>query len=195
LNQLRKSVTKEEKRSESNVATDIHGSLIEKCKAGDRRAQEELYHLYARSMLGVSMRILNDKQEAEDVLQECFVSAFSKLHSYRGTASFGSWLRRIVINKSINQLKKRKVRFDTLNEEMEKVDAVTTEEIPRYTVEDVRWAVRGLPDGYRLVFTLFMFEDMSHASIAKQLNITESTSKSQLNRAKKRIRNMIIKGR
>ena len=139
-------------------------------------------------MMGVALRIVNDRMEAEDVLQESFVKAFAGLAKFRAEASFGSWLKRIVINHSINQVKRRRMHFDELNEEILHKEEDEQYAEPEYTVEDVKKAVRELPDGYRVIFTLYMFEDLSHKEIANQLEISESTSKSQLNRAKKRLR-------
>ena len=85
-----------------------HAELIERCRQGDREAHYQLYKLYSRSMYNVGFRIVNHEGEAEDVLQEAFISAFRNLEYYRGDASFGSWLKRIVVNKAINVLKKRR---------------------------------------------------------------------------------------
>src|SRR4030042_6645318 len=94
----------------------IHKELIERCRSGDRLAQNELYKLYYKAMYNTSYRMLNDKVEAEDVMQESFLAAFLKIKSYRGEMSFGSWLKRIVINKTIDVLRSRKVKFEELDE-------------------------------------------------------------------------------
>jgi RNA polymerase sigma factor (sigma-70 family) len=139
-------------------------------------------------MYHISLRILKNREEAEDVVQECFIDMFHKLDSWRGESSFGSWFKRIVINRSINTLKKKKLIL--LDEEKGKnifeEEEEFINEIP-FTVEQVKHAMNELSDGYRLVFSLYIFENYSHKEIAEQLNITESTSKSQLNRAKKRM--------
>lgn len=166
-----------------------HIDLIEACKKGNRQAQYELYKLYAKPMFNASLRIIQNKEEAEDVLQECFVDMFDKLATFRGESSFGSWFKRIVVNRSINTIKRKKI---TLVDELkgdkiaEDENEETEEEIP-FTAEQVKNALNQLSDGYRLVFSLYLLEDYSHKEIAEQLNITESTSKSQLNRAKKKI--------
>lgn len=147
-------------------------------------------------MLNVSMRILNDSQEAEDVLQESFISAFQKIEGFRGESSFGSWFKRIVINKSLNQLKRKKLVLEEIDERLhgEKVEEEDEHEEPAYTVQDIQKAMYRLPQGFRVVFSLYMFEDLSHREIAGQLGISESTSKSQLNRAKKKLKQLILEG-
>ena len=139
-------------------------------------------------MYHICLRIMKNREEAEDVVQECFIDMFNKLDSWRGESSFGSWLKRIVINRSINTLKRKKLNLvdegkgkNIFEEEEEMIN-----EIP-FTVEQVKQAMNELSDGYRVVFSLYIFENYSHKEIAEQLNITESTSKSQLNRAKKRM--------
>ena len=144
-------------------------------------------------MFNVALRILNRKDEAEDVLQESFVKMFQHLDSYEGKSSFGAWFKRIVVNHSLNQLKKRRLRYVEVQEEQMGVyeETVEREEYP-VTVEQVKKALKALPDGFRVVFTLYMFEDYSHKEIANELGISISTSKSQLNRAKNKIKNFLI---
>lgn len=144
-------------------------------------------------MYNTGYRIVNDKDEAEDVLQEAFISAFNSLDTYRGDSTFGAWLKRIVINKAINQLNKRKTeripeddRWDVKAEEVE--DAL--EGYP-FTVEKVRAAIEALPDGYRSVLSLYLLEGYDHAEIGEILGVTESTSKSQFNRAKKKLKEIL----
>jgi RNA polymerase sigma-70 factor (ECF subfamily) len=171
---------------------DIHQELIDGCRHGDRKSQSQLYQLYAKQMYNVSMRIVNDVGEAEDILQESFVDAFRRIGDFRGEATFGSWLKRIVLNKSINSLRKKKMelfedagQFEHLANEEVAVDEINL------TTQRLMHLVSELPDGYRLVLTLFLFEDYKHAEIATLLNITESTSKSQYNRAKSRLREQL----
>lgn len=142
-------------------------------------------------MLNVSMRIVNDRFEAEDVLQECFVKAFTSLDKFRGDSSFGSWFKRIVVNRSINSVRKKKLHFDQIDEQVIAVEDEEYVEDITYTVQDIKDGMGKLPEGYRVIFTLYMFEKMSHKDIAAQMGITESTSKSQLNRAKKKLRTLI----
>jgi len=175
------------------TAANIQDELIARCRQGERAAFYKVYKLYSRSMYNVGYRIVNNQEEAEDVLQESFISAFNNLESYRGESTFGAWLKRIVINKAINHLHKRKAermpedeRFDVKAEEP--VDEL--EGYP-FTVEKVRAAITALPDGYRSVLSLYLLEGYDHAEIGAILGITESTSKSQFNRAKKKLKEVL----
>lgn len=170
----------------------IHEELIARCKAGDREAHYKLYKLYSRAMFNVSYRILGSDEDAEDALQEAFISAFRSLESYRGDAAFGAWLKRIVVNKAINLLKKRKHETipDDENWDVAEQD-VQAEYKEEFTVDRVRKAIGQLPDGYRAVLSLYLLEGYDHEEIAGILNISESTSKSQLNRAKSKLREIL----
>jgi len=161
----------------------IHGDLIEKCLVGDRDAYYRLYQLYSRSMYNVGFRIVRDEEEAEDVLQEAFISAFRNLKRYRGDSTFGAWLKRIVVNKAINSVKKRKMdRFpEDGHLEIKEEDTDEFVDYP-FTVEKVKNAISELPDGYRMVLSLYLLEGYDHGEIAEILGISESTSKSQFNR-------------
>lgn len=144
-------------------------------------------------MYNIGYRIVNNDVEAEDVLQEAFISAFNNLHHYRGDSTFGTWLKRIVINKAINQLHKKKMermpeddRWDVKEEEEPDV----LEGYP-FTIDKVKRAIEFLPDGYRSVLTMYLFEGFDHAEIGEVLGISESTSKSQFNRAKKKLKDIL----
>jgi len=177
-----------------NQHLNIHQELIAKCKRGDRRAQAEIFKLYSKAMFNVSLRILNKREEAEDVLQESFVKMFQSIETFKQQSSFGAWFKRIVVNKSLNQLKKRKLQYVEVKDEILGLYDEPQEELKEYpvTVEQVQKALKELPDGFRVVFTLYMFEDYSHKEIAEELGITVSTSKSQLNRAKNRMRTFLM---
>ena len=174
----------------------IHQGLIDQCQQGNRQALNQVYNLYSSAMYSVSLRITNQVEDAEDILQESFVSAFKNINTYRSEASFGAWLKRIVINKSLNHVKKKKWEFSGMQEETfhnlpEEAENAELE----YTVNDVKQALKELPDGYRVIFTLYYFEDFSHLEIADHLNISVSTSKSQLHRAKQKLKERIINTR
>ena len=168
----------------------MHEDLIARCRTGDRDAYYRIYKLYARSMYNVSYRITGKEEDAEDALQEAFISAFNNLDSYRADATFGAWLKRIVVNKSINALKKRK--HELMLEDAEQWDVAEEEEQREYreglTIERVKKAIEELPDGYRTVLSLYLLEGYDHQEIAEIMAISESTSKSQLNRAKTKLR-------
>jgi len=146
-------------------------------------------------MFNVGFRITGREDDAEDVLQESFISAFRNLERYRGDASFGSWLKKIVINKAINVLKQKKM--EPLPDD-EQWDVPMEEPAEPYrnednmTVERVKKAIEQLPDGYRSVLSLYLMEGYDHQEIAGIMGITESTSKSQLNRAKSKLKEILI---
>lgn len=172
----------------------IHADLIARCRQGDREAHYQLYKLYSKSMYNIGYRIVNNTGEAEDVLQEAFISAFRSLHHYRGDATFGSWLKRIVVNKAINVIKKRKAERFPEDENFDVQEEVWTEEEFPFSVEQVRKAMERLPDGYRSVLSLYLLEGYDHSEIAEILGISESTSKSQFNRSKKKLREILEGG-
>ena len=170
----------------------IHHELIERCRTGEREAFYKLYKLYSKAMYNVSFRITHDEAEAEDVLQESFISAFNNLERYRGDAPFGAWLKRIVVNKAINNLNKRKTEPLPENEDWDIAEDEPVYYAPDgFTVERVKKAIDQLPDGYRTVLNLYLLEGYDHQEIGEIMNITESTSKSQLNRAKNKLRELL----
>lgn len=143
-------------------------------------------------MFSVALRILNSREEAEDVLQEAFISMFSSIHKFRAESTFGAWFKRIVVNKSINALKKQR-HFSEPTDNMLVEDAEEEEDDEEeYTIDHIKQAMALLKPGYRAVFSLYMFEDYSHQEISSELGISVGTSKSQLSRAKLRVKKLII---
>jgi RNA polymerase sigma factor (sigma-70 family) len=177
------------------VYVDKHVELVTACKKGDRKAQFELYKLYAKAMYNVALRIVNDDDEAEDVLQEAFLDAFTRLESFRAETTFGLWLKQIVINKSINQLRKRKAEFVNLDGVDLPDEIGQDEEDLQYQVNEIKEAVAQLPDGYRVVLTLYLFEGYDHEEISHILKISENTSRSQYMRAKTKLNSLLEKKR
>lgn len=177
----------------SAEAVNIHEDLIQRCRQGDQEAHFKLYQLYKKSMYNVGYRIVNNEEEAEDVLQEAFISAFRNLAYYRGDATFGAWLKRIVVNKAINYLKKRHLERLPDDEKWDVKDDETTDTLEHFpfTVDQVRSAIASLPDGYRSVLSLYLLEGYDHAEIGEILGISESTSKSQFNRSKKKLKEIL----
>ncbi len=165
----------------------IHKSIIEASKKGKEKARFELYQLYSKAMFNVCYRMMNNREEAEDMLQEAFTQAFMKLESFRYESGFGTWLKRIVVNTCINAINKRKVDLKYC-EEIYKYDHAEEEaEEARFTVANITRAMDQLPDGGRMIFSLYLLEGYDHTEIAQIMNITESTSKSQYMRAKRRV--------
>jgi RNA polymerase sigma-70 factor (ECF subfamily) len=170
---------------------DINKAIVDRCRNGDNKAQYELYHLYAKQMYNVCVRIVNNNRDAEDILQDSFLEAFKGINDFRGESSFGAWLKTIVVNRSINFLNKKKLLlFDNIHgaESLQYEETNTNADDIQYEVKKVNQALLELPEGYRVVLSLYLIEGYDHAEIAQILNITESTSKSQFNRAKEKLR-------
>lgn len=175
------------------VYHEIHTDIIELCKAGNSKAQHQLYQLYARAMYNICYRMMNKREEAEDMLQEAFAEAFYRLETYRYESAFGAWLKRITINKCINALKKRKADLVPVENYGEQpVDENSSEEMPGITVEKVQHAMEYLPEGYRVIFSLYLLEGYDHAEISQIMGISEATSKSQYSRAKQRMKEIML---
>jgi RNA polymerase sigma factor (sigma-70 family) len=172
----------------------MHDELIARCKAGDQDAHYRLYKLYSKAMYNVGLRITRSEEEAEDVLQEAFINAFRNIESYRGDATFGAWLKRIVVNKAINAVNRKK--HDPIPDD-DRWDVAEEEPLPEYsemlTVDRVKRCMEELPDGYRTVLSLYLLEGYDHQEIGEIMGISESTSKSQLNRAKAKLRELLTK--
>jgi len=167
-----------------------HDELIERCKKGEASGYKELYQRYAKAMFNTCLRIVNNIAEAEDVLQESFTEAFRNLHSFEYRTSFGGWLKQICINRSINQLKKRKVVWvdiDGTDIYNKAEDVFADENEIRFKVEAVKRSIMALPDGYRTVLSLYLLEGYDHEEIAAILNIAESTTRTQYMRAKQKL--------
>lgn len=159
--------------------------LIQRCKAKDKKAEKQLYERYAPKMWGVCIRFAKNRMGAEDIMQEGFVKVFDKLEQYNDQGSFEGWIRKTIVNTAINHYKKN----INHNKELD-IDEVTIKNqleprvIDQLTVNELMEVIRELPEGYRLVFNLFVVEGYSHKEIAEKLDITENTSKSQLSRAR-----------
>jgi len=157
---------------------------------GNSKAQFKLYNQYSKAMYNLACRILNNREDAEDILQETFIECFRNLSSFRFESTFGAWLKKILINKSINHLRKKKIDLtlcDTLPEKVYEEDNETT-----YDTRKIYKGIEMLPDGYRVILTLYLLEGYDHSEISQILGISESTSKSQYSRAKEKLRNMLL---
>jgi RNA polymerase sigma-70 factor (ECF subfamily) len=144
-------------------------------------------------MYNAAYRITHSDADAEDVLQEAFISAFKNLDKYRGDATFGAWLKRIVVNKAITALNRR--RHELMGDDDQNYDVADEEQSGEYmeglTVERVKNGIEKLPDGYRTVLSLYLLEGYDHQEIGQILGINESTSKSQLNRARSKLKEIL----
>lgn len=166
------------------------------CKQGSKKACYELYRLYAKAMLNIAFRIVGNVGEAEDVLQEAFTDAFNRLKDFRQETTFGLWLKQIVVHRAINLLRKRKL--DLVEIEDGHLDNVADEEAwddedVQYKVAQVKEAMQLLPDGYRVVISLYLLEGYDHEEIGQVLGITENTSRTQFLRAKRKLNEILIR--
>jgi RNA polymerase sigma factor (sigma-70 family) len=171
--------------------------LVERCRRGDRRSFGELYEKYAKAMYNTSLRIVNHTADAEDVLQEAFCDAFAAIDSFGYKSTFGAWLKRIVINKSINALRKRKM--DIID--IEKTSAVHLpeeenydEEAMKFKVDEIKKAAKELPNGYRTVLSLHLFEGYDQEEVAEILQISHATVRTQYMRAKQKLLSLLKLG-
>ncbi len=180
-----------------NQYLNLHEQLLRECRQGNRKSQFEIYKLYYKAMFNTSFRIVNNFPDAEDIMQESFLKAFQNLDKYKGEVSFGAWLKRIVVNRSLDYLRKRKVDFVEIENEPEIISEVEhessweVEENTRY--ETVIKEINNLPEGYKIILTLYLLEGYNHNEIAEMMKISPSTSRSQFNRAKKRLIDTINK--
>lgn len=165
-----------------------HKELVEKSKLGDRISQYKLYELYVDAMFNVSMRMMKIREDAEDVVQDSFIEAFNNMASFRYESTFGSWLKRIVINKSINQLKKKKILVVPIENEMYRIkNEENDEDDSLLDMKKIIKSIALLPAGYQQIINLYLVEGYDHVEISEILEITTSTSKSQYHRAKKKL--------
>jgi RNA polymerase sigma factor (sigma-70 family) len=168
----------------------IHQDLIDQCRTGNQKAQFQLYKLYYKSMYSVSLRLVNNEGDAEDIMQESFLKAFRKIDTYRGEVSFGAWLKKIVINRSLDHLKKNKVMFEQMNPR----SVYLTEESDTCNEVDVQCiknAILKLPDSYRVILSLYLIEGYDHDEISQILGISNSASRTQFARAKSKLRELL----
>ena len=169
----------------------IHQDLVDGCKEGDQKAQFQIYKLYYKAMYNTSLRIVNDTMEAEDIMQESFLSAFEKIETYSGSVSFGAWLKKIVINRSLDALSRRKAIFEGIESHTgirdESNEDLSRQEDVDFRVEEVKEAIKRLPDGYRVILSLYLLEGYDHDEIGEIMGISSSTSRSQLSRAKQKL--------
>ncbi len=165
----------------------IHKDIIEASKRGKDKARFELYQLYSKAMFNICFRMMGNREEAEDMLQEAFTQAFLKLHTFRYESGFGSWIKRIVVNTCINAINKRKVDLVFCDEIYHHETVAEENEDVEFNTKSIIKAMEQLPEGGKMVFSLYLLEGYDHGEIAQIMNITESTSKSQFMRAKRRV--------
>lgn len=159
--------------------------LVEGCIANNAKAQRILFDKYAGKMMGICLRYMKNREEAQDILQEGFIKVFQKIGQYKNTGPLGGWIRMVMINTALIQLRKNKkwentidvsTSYDLSNDDYTIIDKLSADELMSI--------INGIPEGYRTVFNLFVIEGYPHKEIAEMLNITESTSKTQFRKAR-----------
>ena len=163
--------------------------IITKCKEQNRNAQYKLYNMYSKAMYNVCLRMMKDQMSAEDALQMAFVKAFKNINSYKQEATFGAWLKRIVINTCLSEINKRQMLWQDIDDKDFVEDK--EEEEANFDIHRIKEAIQMLPDGYRIIFSMYAVEGYDHKEIAQVLDISEGTSKSQYSRAKTKLRELI----
>ena len=175
------------------VLTQHKTELIERCEKGDNAAQFELYKQYYKAMYNTALRIVNNSFEAEDIMQESFLSAFTKLDSFSGTVTFGAWLKRIVVNNSITALKNKK-KLDTISLEKVTIKEVEEEVKQDYSLlkaSDILNKVSQLKNNYKVAITLNLIEGYDYEEIAQIMDISYENSRTTVSRAKNKLRQLL----
>lgn len=172
--------------------------LIKACKKQDTNAQRELYETYAPRMMGLCMMYCKNSDAAQDMLHDGFIKVFTQIKKYSGRGSFEGWMRRVFVNTILENFRKEKRKLQLISEMEVMEEEVMDENLERLfddsiTEQTLLKMIQELPDGYRTVFSLYVFEDMSHREIAKQLGIKEAASRSQYSRAKSSLKEKINK--
>ncbi len=178
---------------------DINQDLIVACRNDDREAQVRIYKLYYKAMYNTSLRIVNNTAEAEDIIQDSFLEAFRKIDSFKGQSSFGAWLKKIVINNSLDFVKQKK-HITSLDEEKFDVENISDNE-DNYSenifcrLEEIRDAFDKLPENYRIILSLFLLEGYDHQEISQILKIPYNNTRTRYSRAKQKLLQIIMKSR
>ena len=159
--------------------------LISRCLDKDPKAQEQLYRRFAPKMYGVCLRYARSKMEAEDILQEGFIKVFNHLSDYRYEGVFEGWIRRTFVNTAINYYKQKSKEWAEISlDKAEANHSIDHDVIEKLSVQELMEIIQQLPEGYRIIFNLYVIEGYTHQEIGNILNISENTSKSQLSRAR-----------
>ena len=175
----------------------ILDGIVKKCVKGDRKAQEELYKKFYSTMMGICYRYSKNKEDAKDLLQDGFVKVYKNIHKYNFKGSLEGWIKRIMVNTAIDHFRKNKNVFMVNDEsgfilENSKVESADTI-YSQFGVEDIMKGIQALSPAYKTVFNLNVIEGFPHKEIAAKLNISEGTSKSNLAKAKKKLRTLLEK--
>ncbi len=165
--------------------------LVNRCRKGDKTAQYRLYLNFADAMFAICKRMVVNVPDAEEILQDAFVIAFTRIDKLKDKRRFGGWLKRITINECVNFVNRKKIHFDELSENIAMEDDDESDACD-VDVETIKQAIVELPEGCRIIFNLHLIENYKHKEIADLLHISESTSKSQYQRAKQLLKEKLI---
>jgi len=166
--------------------------LIDRCLKNNREAQQLLYDTYSGQMYSICLRYCGDRAAAADALQNGFINVFKHLSTFKGSGSVSGWIRKIVIRSSLLELRKRKgISFVELSEGNQ-LPSEAQSSFDNYDYNKIISLIEQLPDGYRAIFSMFVIDDMTHKEISEALKITENTSRSQLQRARKILQKQVL---
>ena len=166
--------------------------IIEGCKAGKRESQRMLYTNFSGKMFAVCLRYSKNREEAEDALQEGFIKVFRGIDKYAGAGSFEGWIRKIMVNTALEAMRKRKITYYPIDDgRMEETQDSLPDVFYKIAVQDLLRFIQDLPDGFKAVFNLYAIEGYQHKEIGDMLGISESTSRSQLTRARQMLQQRI----
>ena len=166
--------------------------LITCCHEGQEGAKRALYDKYVGAMYHTVLRMVKNRTDAEDILQEAFIKVFTQLHTFKGQSTLGAWIKRIVINDALTFLRKhKKMNWVSVEEEILQLPDMDEARVVRFSMKAIHNAILGLPAGCRTILNLFLLEGYQHKEIAQILNISESTSKSQYHRGRKLLQQLL----
>ena len=173
--------------------SNFQAHLIEKCKNNDSRAQMQLYDQYCKAMFNTAYNFIKDDDIAQDVMQEAFIKAFKKIESFSGEATFGAWLKRIVVNQSLDWIKKQKIQTVELNDNIVYMaDEEPLELDAEIKLSAIYKCIEELPQKCKNVVKLYLIEGYDHQEVAQILEISEVASRSQLSRGKSKLKELLI---
>lgn len=168
--------------------------IVTRCLQGDRLAYNELYAVTSKPIYNSLVRLLGNQEDAKDVLQETYLSVFKNINGFRAESNPTTWIKRIAINKALNEIKRAKINFSPIEVHHENLGVDRHEETDYHSFQgvDVARKMEELPEGYRIILSLFLFENLSHQEIADELGISVSTSKSQYHRGKIKLKELLV---
>jgi RNA polymerase sigma factor (sigma-70 family) len=168
--------------------------LVQGCLRGDANAQKALYQQFARKMMSICMRYANDREQAQDMLQDGFVKVFQKMEHFRGDGPLGGWIARTMVNTALDHVRRNKPYDHSVDlTEAEYLHQEDPKVLSHMTTDELMELIQALPTGYRTVFNLFVIEGYPHKDIAEMLGISENTSKSQFMKARAYLRKLLPK--